>query len=285
MESPKIDKRSPEDLMGEIRSLIPFYTPEWKPSKDDSGIALAEIFTSMMGTVIHRLNQVPEKNFTAFLEMLGVKLLAPQPAIAPITFSLSKGTKEHVFVREGTQMAAGDILFETEKSMLATPSRLTRVYGVDAVDDEIYESPENVVAGAPALSFQTGLLHGSEEGDKEIFIESSEGVNVGDLLAIRNGANEEYGLVSEVSDHLVKLLHKLEHNHASGTLVEKVTTFELFGGKDLQEHILYLGHPDLFNVKAAAEFTLTILPWDDRIADEGLVSWQYWGERLDGETK
>ena len=280
MESPKIDKRSPEDLMGEIRSLIPFYTPEWKPSQDDSGIALAEIFTSMMGTVIHRLNQVPEKNFTAFLEMLGMKLLAPQPAIAPVTFSLSKGTKEHVFVREGTQMAAGDVLFETEKSMLATPSTLIKVYGVDAEDDEIYESPENVVAGEPALPFQTGLLHGSGEGDKEIFIGGSEGVNVGDLLAIRNKANEEYVLVSEVSDHLVKLLHKLEHGHASGTLVEKVTTFKLFGGKYLQEHILYLGHTDLFNVNAAAKFTLTIPPWGG-----GLVSWQYWGERLDGETK
>lgn len=288
MKSPKIDNRSPEDLMSDIRSLIPFYTPEWKPSKDDSGIALAEIFTSMLGTVIHRLNQVPEKNFTAFLEMLGMKLLPPQPAIAPITFSLSKGTKEHVFIRAGTQIAAEDLLFETEKSMLATPSMLIKVYGVDAEDDEIYESPENVVAGEPALPFQTGLLHGSGEGDKEIFIDGSEGVDEGDLLAIRNEANEEYGIVSEVSDHLVKLLHKLEHVHASGTLVEKVTTFELFGGKDLQEHILYIGHTDLFNVKAAAKFTLTISPWDDeiaKIANMELVSWQYWGERLDGETK
>jgi hypothetical protein len=282
MESPKIDKRSPEDLMGEIRSLIPFYTPEWKPSEDDSGIALAETFTSMMGTVIHRLNRVPEKNFAAFLEMLGMKLLPPQPAIAPVTFSLSKGTKEHVFIRAGTQIAAEDILFETEKSMLATPSMLIKVYGVDAEDDEIYESPTNVVAGEPAPPFQTRLLHDSGEGDKEIFIDSSEGVNEGDLLAIRN---KEYGIVSEVSDHLVKLHHKLEHGHASGTLIEKVTNFELFGGKDLQEHILYLGHTDLFNVKSAAEFTLTISPWDDRIADEGLVIWQYWGERLDGETK
>ena len=285
MESPKIDKRSPEDLMGEIRSLIPFYTPEWKPSKDDSGIALAEIFTSMLGTVIHRLNQVPEKNFTAFLEMLGMKLLPPQPAIAPITFSLSKGTKEHVFIRVGTQIAAEDILFETEKSMLATPSMLIKVYGVDDEEDEIYESPSNVVAGEPALPFQTKLLHDSGEGDKKIFIESGEGVNEGDLLAIRNKANEEYGIVSEVSDHLVKLLHKLEHSHASDTLIEKVTTFELFGGKDLQEHILYLGHTDLFNVKTEAEFTLTISRWDDRIANKELVSWQYWGEKLDGETK
>ena len=285
MEPPKIDKRSPEDLMGEIRSLIPYYTPEWKPSKDDSGIALAEIFTSMLGTVIHRLNQVPEKNFTAFLEMLGMKLLPPQPAIALITFSLSKGTKEHVFIRAGTQIAAEDILFETEKSMLATPSVLIKVYGVDAEDDEVYESPENVVTGEPALPFQTRLIHSSGEGDKEIFIDGSGGVNEGDLLAIRNDANEEYGIVSEVSDRLVKLFRKLEHGHASNTLVEKVTTFELFGGKNLQEHILYLGHTDLFNVKAAAEFTLTISPWDDRIADEGLVSWQYWGERLNGDTK
>jgi len=101
MKSPKIDKRSTDDLMAEIKSLIPFYTPEWKLSDDDYGIALAETFTTLMGTVIHRINQAPEKNFTAFLEILGMKLLPPQPATAPITFSLAKGTKEHVFIRRG----------------------------------------------------------------------------------------------------------------------------------------------------------------------------------------
>ena len=285
MKSPKIDKRSTDDLMAEIKSLIPFYTPEWKLSDDDYGIALAETFTTLMGTVIHRINQAPEKNFTAFLEILGMKLLPPQPATAPITFSLAKGTKEHVFIRRGTQMAAEDILFETEKSMLATPSKLIKVYGVDAEDDEIYESPKNVVAGEPALPFQTRLIHDSGVGYKEIFIESSEGVSGGDMLVIRDKANEEYGIVSETSDHLVKLIHKLEDAHSSDTPVEKVTNFELFGGKDLQEHILYLGHTDLFNVKAKAKFMLTISPWDNRIADKGLVSWQYWGERVNGETK
>jgi hypothetical protein len=66
IESPKIDKRDFEHLLKEIKSLVPFYTPEWKPSEKDVGFALVKIFSHMLGIIIQRLNRAPEKNFSLF---------------------------------------------------------------------------------------------------------------------------------------------------------------------------------------------------------------------------
>lgn len=95
----------------------------------------------MQKLVINRLNRVPEKNFVAFLDTLGIKLLPAQPATAPITFYLSEGTIENVLIPEKTQTAAGEIIFETEKNMVATPSKLKKAYSIDVENDKIYESP------------------------------------------------------------------------------------------------------------------------------------------------
>ncbi|MCK4820671.1 putative baseplate assembly protein, partial [bacterium] len=92
VEFPRIDKRSAEDLLKEMKSLVPFYAPEWRPSGEDAGLTLIKIFSQMLETVIQRLNRVPEKNFAAFLDTLGINLLPSQPAVVPITFSLSEGT-------------------------------------------------------------------------------------------------------------------------------------------------------------------------------------------------
>ncbi|MBL0731332.1 MAG: putative baseplate assembly protein [Desulfosarcina sp.] len=275
IESPKIDKRDFEDLLKEMKSLVSFYTPEWKPSEKDAGITLIKIFNHMLETIIHRLNRVPDKNFTAFLDTLGIKLLPSQPAIVPITFSLSGGSKEHVLIPAMTRMAAGDLFFETKKNILTAPFRLIKAYSIDVEDDGIYESPTNVVSGKPAASFQTKLLYDAKKEDKEIFLSNTEGLSKGDTLIIEKS---DYGIVSEISDSQVKLLHKIEYDHTADSLVEKITSFELFKGKNLQEHILYLGHEDLFNIKGKAEFKLTISDWNSKIADNQLVSWQYWGE-------
>jgi len=277
IESPKIDKRDFEDLLREIKSLVPFYTPEWKPSEKDVGLALVKIFSHMLGIIIQRLNRAPEKNFIAFLDTLGIKLLPAQPAMAPITFSLSKGTKEHVLIPAKTQVAAGDVVFETKRNILATPAKLIEAYSINVTKDRIYRSPSNVVSGEPVVPFQAKLLYDAAKGEKKIFVTDPEGIREADILMIDK---TEHVIVSQVSENRVSLAHKLEvkDKYPSGSTVEKITTFELFDGKNLQEHVLYLGHEDLFNIKGEVEFELTISDWNTKIADNQLVSWQYWGE-------
>ena len=279
IESPKIDKRDFEDLLREIRSLVPFYTPEWKPSEKDVGFALVKIFSHMLGIIIQRLNRAPEKNFIAFLDRLGIKLLPAHPAMAPITFSLSEGAKEPVLIPARVQVAAGEVVFETEKNMLASPSKLTEAYSINVANDGVYRSPSNVVSGEPVVPFQAELLYDAKKGEKKIFVTDPEGISEADILIIDK---TEHVIVSQVSENRVSLAHKLEvkDKYPSGSTVEKITTFELFEGKNLQEHILYLGHEDVFNVESKVNIELIISKWNSKFGDDRFVNWQYWGERI-----
>ena len=100
------------------------------------GVALLKIFSYMTENVVNRFNRVPHKNFVAFLDMLGVKLLA-QPARAPLSFTLAKGTEKEILIPARTQAAADkteehkELPFETENNLLAIPSQLKRVISVD----------------------------------------------------------------------------------------------------------------------------------------------------------
>ena len=91
---PKIDNRSYDDLVSEIRNRIPIYVPGWTPKENDKhidpGLSLIRIFGHMFQTVIQRLDRVSERHFIEFLNTIGMKLLPPAPAVAPVTFFLSE---------------------------------------------------------------------------------------------------------------------------------------------------------------------------------------------------
>jgi hypothetical protein len=264
----------------ELRVYVPYYVPQLDVSDDkEVAVALLKLFAHTFKLVIDRLNRVPEKNFIAFLDMLGIKLLPALPARAPLSFALSEGTKEHALIPARTQIAAGEVIFETEKNMLATPAKLTDAYSIDVSKDAIYKSPSHVISGESVAPFQTKLLYVVNEGDKEIFVESTEGLNKDDVLIIGKGDNaKDYGIIDYVFDKKITFQHQLENDHDAGNPVEKVTSFELCEGKNLQEHILYVGHEDLFNITGRVKFELSLSPWDSKIANSEFVSWQYWGE-------
>ena len=61
--------------------MIPRYAPEWtNHNPSDPGITLIELAAWMTDLLIYRLNQVPDKNYVAFLNLLGIKLRAPRAA-------------------------------------------------------------------------------------------------------------------------------------------------------------------------------------------------------------
>src|SRR5687767_15354047 len=94
---PKIDPRKANDLLRALREMAPHYTREW-PAKDDDdpGVALLKIFSSIAEGVINRLNRAPDRNFLAFLDMLGIRLLPKTPARVPVTFRLANGTEKQI---------------------------------------------------------------------------------------------------------------------------------------------------------------------------------------------
>jgi len=62
---------------------------------------------------------------------------------------------------------------------------------------------------------------------------------------------------------------------------KKATAFELFEGKNLQEHTLYLGHIDLFNIKAISGSPSKVtLKFDvsEQVPSLPSLKWSYWGK-------
>jgi uncharacterized phage protein gp47/JayE len=178
--APKIDGRDSDAILREARALAPFYTPEWKADDETGGgAALLKIFARLLEGVIRRLNDAPLKHYVAFLEMIGVKLLPAVAARAPLTFLLSKGTKEAVPVPARSQAAApptdgGDpIVFETERAILATPAALLSVHSVVPAQDRIFEHLAALTAGGPTELFADGgnnlQAHELYLGHEELF--------------------------------------------------------------------------------------------------------------------
>ncbi|WP_410971679.1 hypothetical protein, partial [Salmonella sp. SAL4437] len=78
---------------------------------------------------------------------------------------------------------------------------------------------------------------------------------------------------------IVTVTDALQRNYPAATRVEKIARFHLFAGKNHQAHILYLGHPDLFNIKSSARFTLNITHIATTAGLQRLpMVWEYWGE-------
>ena len=72
----QLDDRTFEQLVTELRRRIPAYTPEWTDHNDsDPGITLLQLFAWLSEMIIWRLNQVPQKNYYAFLRLVGIDLI------------------------------------------------------------------------------------------------------------------------------------------------------------------------------------------------------------------
>ncbi|MEM9490040.1 MAG: hypothetical protein AAGC55_12910, partial [Myxococcota bacterium] len=124
--SPKLDDREFQDIVAEALSLIPRYAPEWtNHNPSDPGITLIELAAWMTEIILYRLNRVPEKNYIAFLNLLGIKLKPPRASRALLQFKLVDGASEQR-VAKGTQVATPQgteeesLVFETARDLVVT---------------------------------------------------------------------------------------------------------------------------------------------------------------------
>ncbi|MGZ3440123.1 MAG: baseplate J/gp47 family protein, partial [Polyangia bacterium] len=132
--APKLDDRTYADIVAEAMRLIPRYCPEWtNHNPSDPGVTVLELTAWMTELILYRLNRVPEKNYLAFLNMIGIRLRSPQPARALVTFDLVEGAEKQV-IKEGTQIATAQaadedtIIFETQKELIVVGAPLDRCF-------------------------------------------------------------------------------------------------------------------------------------------------------------
>jgi len=103
---PDLDDRRFQDIVDDAKRLVPKYCPEWtNHNLSDPGVALIELFAWMTDMFLYRLNQVPDRLYVKFLDLVGVELFPPQAAATDLTFWLSAPEAQPVTVPAGTEVA------------------------------------------------------------------------------------------------------------------------------------------------------------------------------------
>jgi len=114
-----LDDRSFKDLVEECILRIPRYCPEWtNHNPGDPGITLIELFAWLTDQMLLRFNQVPRRNYVAFLELLGIRLNPPTPARCELTFYLTTAQPAEVRIPFATEVAT--VRTETEEAVIFT---------------------------------------------------------------------------------------------------------------------------------------------------------------------
>jgi predicted phage baseplate assembly protein len=134
LETPRLDDRTFEDLVQELRRRIPQYTPEWTDHNlSDPGITLIELFAWLTDVMLYRLNRVPDKHYIKLMELIGMRLREPEAAETRVTFWLSAPQETDIQIPSDTQVATPRtettpaVIFSTTQNFTVRVAKLSHV--------------------------------------------------------------------------------------------------------------------------------------------------------------
>jgi predicted phage baseplate assembly protein len=132
--APNLDDRRFQQFVDDAKRYVQQRCPEWTDHNvSDPGVTLIETVAYMADQLVYRLNRVPDKNYLAFLNLLGVTLFPPGAARAELTFWLSAPNEATVTVPAGSEVAAerneGEeaVVFVTRGDLAILPCELRAV--------------------------------------------------------------------------------------------------------------------------------------------------------------
>ncbi len=133
--TPKLDDRTFQNIVDEAKKLIPRYCPEWTDHNvSDPGVTLIELFAWMTDLLLYRVNQVPDKAYINFLDLIGVRLAPPRAATSDVTFYLSAAQPSDIIIPSDTEVAtirtetSPAIIFTTEAALTVRPPEPLKAY-------------------------------------------------------------------------------------------------------------------------------------------------------------
>ena len=133
LQPPNLDDRDYERLKREALLRIPRYAPEWTDfNESDPGIALVDLFAWLTEMMLYRLNQVPERAYLKFLELLKLQPDPPQPARATLIFKPRDGADVQP-VPKGAPIAAQPPASSTAQPGNGQPLIFETTAGLDLV--------------------------------------------------------------------------------------------------------------------------------------------------------
>src|SRR5256886_8865869 len=122
--APNLDDRRFQDIVDEAKRRITRYCPEWTDHNvSDPGVALIELFAWMTEMILYRVNQVPDRLYVKFLELVGIELFSASPARTDLLFNLAAPSPEPIRIPAGTQVGTergqgeDQIVFMTDEDL------------------------------------------------------------------------------------------------------------------------------------------------------------------------
>jgi predicted phage baseplate assembly protein len=160
--APTLDDRNFQDFVDQAKRAIPRHCPEWtNHNLNDPGVALIELFAWMSEQLIFRLNQVPDRLYLHFLNLVGIEPFPPGVARCDLTFWLSDALEQEIRVPAGSQVATTGgsgpaVVFTTMDDLVMTPPRLIHLFTTVAGDpDDAFDLTESLRAGTPQPCFRS----------------------------------------------------------------------------------------------------------------------------------
>jgi hypothetical protein len=198
----KLDDRTFQQIVDEMRKRIPFYCPEWTDHNvSDPGITLLELFAWMMEILLYRVNQVPDLHAIRFLEMLGLHYESPRAAQGRVTFWLSEPF-------QGGALEIGD---DIEVATTQTETEAPEVFRV--IEPFRIKAPKLATLVVQERGGRTHAkfdLQRTEEAERL----RNEGVDV--FCAVQEGDALYLGFSSDLSHHVLRLTLEVEDLRAAG---------------------------------------------------------------------
>jgi predicted phage baseplate assembly protein len=132
--APDLDDRRFQDLVDEAKRFVQLRCPEWTDHNvSDPGITLIETFAQMTDQLLYRLNQVPDRLYVTFLNLIGLRMLPPTPARTPVTFWLTSPARTRLTIAAGSRVGtersatAESVVFSTVADLAVVPCSLARI--------------------------------------------------------------------------------------------------------------------------------------------------------------
>ncbi|MCP2342440.1 putative baseplate assembly protein [Actinomadura rupiterrae] len=151
--SPNLDDRHFQQFVDDAKRYIQRRAPEWTDHNvSDPGVTLIEAVAHMADQIVYRLNRVPDKNYLAFLDLLGITLLPPSAARTDVTFWLSAPQELPVTLPPHTEVATArteteeSTVFTTEDALEVVPCELDRL-GVQRQDGPLTDRTADLLEG------------------------------------------------------------------------------------------------------------------------------------------
>jgi len=154
--TPDLDDRRFQDLVNDAKRMVMLRCPEWTDHNvSDPGVTLIETFAFMTDQLLFRLNRVPDRLYLKFLDLIGLQLVPPVPAEAPVTFWLSSPATAPLTITAGTQAGtprtetSESITFATVDDLPLVPVALATVLTAGARADAFVDCTEELAQGRP----------------------------------------------------------------------------------------------------------------------------------------